>query len=67
MQSGTCERSGSIGEQMQGVENQLARTRLDFHNMQISDCQFVEKVLEKKRKKLRRSSYELDAKTNVSI
>ena len=67
VQSGTCERSGSIGKQVQGVENQLARTRLDFHNVQISDCQFVEKVFEKIRQKLRRSSYELDGKTNVSI
>ena len=67
VQSGPCERSGSIGEQVQGVEIQLARTRLDFYNVQISDCQFVEKVFEKIRQKLRRSSYELDAKTNVSI
>ena len=31
VQSGVCERSGSIGKLVRGVENQLARTRLDFH------------------------------------
>ena len=67
VQSDACERSGSIGKSVQGVENQLARTRLDFHNMQISDCQFVEKFFENVQQKLRRSSYEFDAKTNVSI
>ena len=31
---------------MQGIENQLARTKLDYHHMQISDNQYLEKVFE---------------------
>ena len=62
-----CVSSGSRWKQRDCVENQLERTRLDFHNMQISDCRYVEKVLEKLRQKLRLSSCTLDAKTNVLI
>ena len=40
-----CDSSGSCGNLQRGVENQLDRTRLDHHNMQISDYRHVEKVL----------------------
>ena len=52
---------------MHGVENQLARTRLDFHNMQISDYRYVDNVYENLRQKLSLISYELNEKTNVLI
>ena len=47
---------GSCGKLQRGVENQLERTRLDNHNMRISDYQYVEKILENVRQKLRLSS-----------
>ena len=58
---------GSRWKQQQGIENQLERTRSDFHNMQISDSLYVDKVFENLRQKLRLSSFSLDAKTNVLI
>ena len=67
VQSGVCERSGSIGKLVRGVENQLARTRFDFHNMHISDNRYLEKVFEDLRQKLCLRSYVLDEKTNVLI
>ena len=62
-----CDSSGSFGKLQRGVENQLERTRLDYHNMQISDYRYVEKVFEKLRQRLRLISCTLDAKTNVLI
>ena len=47
---------GSCGKLQRGGENQLERTRLDHHNMQLSDCRYVEKVFENMRQKLRLSS-----------
>ena len=64
MQSGACERSGSIGTPVRGVENQFARTRLDFHNMQVSDNQHVEKVLDNLRQRLNLSE---DAQVHEKI
>ena len=40
------ERSVGAGKPVQGIENQLARTKLDNHHMQISDDQYFEKVFE---------------------
>ena len=37
---------------VRGVENQLAKTRLDYHNMQTSDNQYLEKVFKNLRQKL---------------
>ena len=69
MRSGVCERSGSTGQPVRGVENQLARTRLDYHNVQISDNQYLEKVLKNLRQKLNlsRGAQVLNEKTNVLI
>ena len=54
---------------MRGIENQLARTRLDYHNMQISDNQYLKKVFENLRQKLNLSDDAdvLNEKTNVLI
>ena len=60
-----CDSSGGCWKLQRGVENQLERTRLDYHNVQISDYRYVEKVFENLRQKLR--SFSLDAKTNVLI
>ena len=67
MKSGACERSGSIGKRVRGVENQLARTKLDHHNMQVSDYRYVNKFFGNLWLKLRVRSYVLDEKTNVLI
>ena len=40
-----CHSSGSSGKLQRCVESQLERTRSDNHNMQISDCRYVDKVL----------------------
>ena len=58
---------GVSGKPVQGVENQLARTRLDFHNLQISDCRYVDNVFENLPQKLSPSSYVLDEETNILI
>ena len=62
-----CDSSGSCGKLQRGVENHLERTRSDYHNMQISDNRYAEKVFENLRQKLRLCSNTLDAKTNVWI
>ena len=68
-QSGVCERSGSTGKSVRGVENQLARTRLDYHSLQISDCRYVDNVFENLRQKLSlmENADVLNEKTNVLI
>ena len=68
-QSDVRERSGSRWKEQQGIENLRSdeRARLHFHNMQISDKLYVEKVFDNLRQKLRLSSYTLDAKTNVLL
>ena len=50
---GVCERS-SAERLVRGIENQLARTKQDYHKMQISDNQFLEKVFTNVRQKLNR-------------
>ena len=62
-----CESSGGCGKLQRGVDNPLERTRLDYHNMQISDSRYVEKVFENLRQKFRLCSCTLDAKTSVLI
>ena len=57
VRSGLCERS-STGKSARGIENQLARKKLDYHNMQISDNQYTEKVFKNLRKKLNLSKSE---------
>ena len=51
MRCGVCERS-STGKLVRGIENQLARKKLDSHNMGISDNQYIEKVFTNLRHKL---------------
>ena len=60
-------RQGSYGKLQRGVENQVDKTRLDYHNMRISDHVYVGKVFENLREHLSLSSYTLDAKTNILI
>ena len=69
VQRGACERAGSIWKLVQGVADQLARTRLDFHRMQICDYQYVEKVFENLPQKLNhsRDAQVLNEKTNALI
>ena len=62
-----CDSSGSRGKLLRCVENQLHRTRWDYHNMQISVCLYVVKVFENLRQNLRLSSCTFDAKTNILI
>ena len=64
-----CGRSVGTGTPVRGIENQLARTKLDFHNMQISIYQFVEKVFDNLQHRLNLSEDAeiLTEKTNVSI
>ena len=59
-----CERS-STGKPVRGIENNLARKKLHFHNTQISDNQYLGKVFKNHRQKLNRSEneQELDQKT----
>ena len=62
--------SRSTGKPVRGMENQLARSTVDFHNMQISDNQHLEKVFKNFRQKLNLSedSQVLNEKTtNVLI
>ena len=63
--SDVCERSGSSGKPVRGVENQVERTRLDLHSVQISDNRYTEKVFEIIRQSWSLSSSELDEKTNA--
>ena len=62
-----CDSSGICKKLQRGVENQLERTRLDYHNVQISDYRYVDKIFEILRQKLRLGFKTLDAKTNVLI
>ena len=64
-----CERSVGAGRPVQVFENQLARTQLDYHHMQISDDQYLEKVFENLRQKLNLSEDAeiFNQKTNVLI
>ena len=68
VRSGVCERS-STRKPVRGIENQLARMKLDNHNMLISDNQYLEKDFTNFRQKLNLWENEpiLDQKTNVLI
>ena len=63
-----CVRSGT-GKPVRGTENQLARKKLDYHTMQVSDHQYLEEVFKNLRQKLNRQENEqiLDQKINVLI
>ena len=52
-----------------GIENQLGRTRFEYHNPQVSDSLYIEKVLKTLRQKLNCSENDkmLDLNTNVLI
>ena len=69
MRSGEGESSGSTGKPVRGIDNQLERTRLVFHTMQISDYRSVEKVFRNLRPKLTLSedAQVFDLKINVLI
>ena len=69
VRSGACESSGSTGKPVRCIDNPLERTRLDYHNMQISDYRYVGKVFKNLRQKLTLSedAQVLDLKTNVLI
>ena len=67
VQSDVCERSGSSWKHVQGIENQLEKTGLHFHHMQISEYRYVNKVFENFQQKLCLRSNVLDEKTNVLI
>ena len=58
---------GVTWKPVRGAENQLAWTRLEYHNMQISDCRYVNKVFENLRQKSSLRSDVLGVKTNVLI
>ena len=66
---GVCERSVGTVKLVRGIENQLVRTRLDYHSIQISDNQYIEKVLKNLRKNvnLSKCAQVLNQKTNVLI
>ena len=67
VRSDVCERSGSSWKQVQGIENQLERTRLYLHNVKISDYRYANKVFENLRQTLCLRSFVPDEKTNVLI
>ena len=52
-----CVRS-STRKLVRWTENQLARKKLDYHSMRISDNQYLEKVFKNLRQKLNRSEIE---------
>ena len=54
---------------MRGIQNQLTRTKLDHHNLHISDNLYIEKVSTNFRQKLNRSEDEqmLDVRVKVLI
>ena len=57
VRSVVCVRS-STRKLVRGTENQLARKKLDYHSMRISDNQYLEKVFKNLRQKLNRSEIE---------
>ena len=52
MRSGECASSGSTRNLVRGDGNQIERTRFEFHNLQISDHRYLEKVFKNLRPKL---------------
>ena len=57
----------SAGRPVRGIQNQLARTKLDSHTMQISDNQYLEKAFTNVHQKLNRTANEkiFDQKVNA--
>ena len=65
MQSDVCERSGALGNRCKVLK--IERTMLRFHNMQISDYRYVDKIFENFRQKWCLKSNVFDEKTSVLI
>ena len=63
---GVCGRS-STGRLVRGMENQLARTKWDYHNMQISDNPYIERAFRNVRKKLNHSEQRTDIHQKVNV
>ena len=61
--SGVCELSGSTGKPARGIENQLARSRLENPSLQLSATLYIEKVFKNLPQKL--NDKMLDLKTDV--
>ena len=61
--------SRSCGKLQRKIEIQLQTTRLDHHNLQVTDYGYVEKVFTNLRRKLNRTEDDemFDLKTNVLI
>ena len=59
----------SAGKPVRGIQNQLTRTKLDHHNLQISDDLYIENIFTNVRQKLHRSEDDqmLDQRVNVLI
>ena len=66
---GECASSGSTRNLVRGDDNQIERTRFEFHNLQISDHRYLEKVFKNLRPKLNLAEEApvLALKTNVLI
>ena len=45
-QGNVCDSSGSCGKLQQAIEIQLETTRLEYHNLQVTDYEYVEKVFD---------------------
>ena len=67
VRSGQC--AGSTRKLVRGEDNQIERTRLEFHKMQMSDHRDLEKVFKSLRQKLNlaEESQVLELKINVLI
>ena len=68
-QSNVRDSSGSCGKLQRGIEIQLEKTGLDYHNRQVTGKKYVEKVFTSLRHNLNRSENDVmfDLKTNVLI
>ena len=69
VRSGESASSASTRKLVRGEDNQIERTRLEFHNMQISDHRYREQVFKNLRQKLNlaEDAPVLDLKTKVLI
>ena len=69
VRSGESASSASTRKLVRGDVNQIERTRLEFHNMQISDHRYPEQVFKNLRQKLNLAEEApvLDLKTKVLI
>ena len=64
---GEMSQRSSAGKPVRGIQNQLTRTKLDHHNLQVSDNLYIEKVFTNVRQELNRSEDDqmLDQRVNV--